>query len=111
MLELNISRNTLRTLRNKLQETGVIKFNSFEGRGLNTIYTMLDSIMVSSRKINKRGQNQTLKGSISAPFNIDKSCSKRGQNQPPNNRNKNKKEIFIDTRPQNWKEKTLNNIK
>ena len=68
--ELNISRNTLRRIRNILKTKALIKFTPGLGVKNHTTYTMLDTYMATSRDgINQKGSSTTpLKGSAATPF-------------------------------------------
>jgi hypothetical protein len=68
--ELNISKKILRKLRRKLQEKGVIKYDTSLGRGKATVYTMLDTIMAEpalNREI--KGAQSRIKGTQKGTFN------------------------------------------
>ncbi|MBM4240589.1 MAG: hypothetical protein FJ150_02790 [Euryarchaeota archaeon] len=48
--ELGVSLKVLSKLKKRLQLKGVIKYDTFHGRGKATFYTMLDTIMTPSRE-------------------------------------------------------------
>lgn len=77
--ELGITKKVLTKLRRKLQLKGVIKFDSYEGRGHITLYTMLDTIMMPDRKDRKdRKDREDRKGSQIDPFLSGRKGSQMG---------------------------------
>ena len=59
--EINIDRDQLRKLRERLQDKRIIEYDTFRGRGKVTIYKMLDVVMAPYLK-DKRGSFSVEKG-------------------------------------------------
>jgi hypothetical protein len=68
--ETSLSAKTFHKLRDRLQVKGVIKFDSFHGRGLCTRYTALDTFMTSTEKPTHLGEKPTRLGNKTCPNGV-----------------------------------------
>jgi len=100
--ELGISEKVLRKYRALLQQKGVIKFDGGKGKGHPTNYIMLDTVMLSQR-VPKQDIKGYQMGTLRCPNGNLSIYKNKEQN--------NDKKDFIDTRPKNWKEKTLKTMR
>ena len=119
--ELNFSYKVLSKIRKRLQIKGVIKYDSFHGRGRATIYTMLDTYMTpvkqqGSKILSSQNNIPPQTGKYTSPngkvYLKDNQAQKPPQTGNPisNKEDKNKTERFS-SYPKDWKTITKSLIK
>lgn len=84
--ETALTTKTFHRLRDKLQLKGVIKYDSYHGRGLCTQYTALDTFMTSTEKPTHLGNKPTHLGNKTHPNGVVLPIRRQDSNKQDNNK-------------------------